>query len=155
MFWYVGVFISGLLAGFGAIWRCNHYHKVRENRKLTEYSSPVTSPKIASKEKFSTDNDNMSNKKDRANDNISLSNNSQFPILDGLASKKKADLLNAEPVRRLDTADILEVVSSENFYFQEKSPNCNKVITLSDTEDSTELYEVTTHNDNSVIHFSI
>ena len=155
MFWYVGVFISGLLAGFGAVWRCNNYHKMRENRKCTEYSRPETSPKIEILENFSTDKDNMSTKKDRANDNINLSNNSQFPILDGLAFKKKADLLRVEPVRRLDTADILEVVSSKNFYFEEKSPKCNKVITLSDTEDSTELYEVTTHNDNSVIHFSI
>ena len=155
MFWYVGVFISGLLAGFGAVWRCNYYHKMRENRKCTEYCRPVTSPKIESKENFSPDKDNMSTKKDRANDTFNLSSNSQFPILDELASKKKADLLKVEPIRHLDTADILEVVSSKNFYFAKKSPNCDKVITLSDTEDSTELYEVTTHNDNSVIHFSI
>lgn len=155
MFGYVGVFISGLLAAFGAIWKCKYYHKMRKNRKSTEYRRPVTLPIIETKENFSTQEDNMTIEKDGANDKIRVSNNSQFPILDGLTSKKKADLVSAEPILHLDTARILEVVSPKSFYFTEKSPKFNKVITLSDTEDSNELYEVTTHNDNSVIHFSI
>lgn len=156
MFWYVGIIVSGLLAALGVVLRCKYNHKMSGNRKCTEYRKSKTSFETEIKEKqIEINKHDMSVEKEKSNTKIRLPSNSPFPILDELNKTKQADLIKTESSQNIDSAKILDVVFSKNRYFTKSMPNYDKIMTLSDTEDSNELYEVTTHHDDNVIHFSI
>ena len=155
MFWYIGVMISGMIAGFGAVWRYNCYHKKRKDRKITEYRKSSESNELTGNESTKCETDFVSNEKYENNDKLSTARYSPFPLLDGLDSKKKSNLIMKEPIKVLDSAKIIQIVNSQNYYSTKHFDTWSKIISSSDTDDSDELCEVFTHNDNCVIQFSI
>ena len=140
------------MAGFGIIWKCTSYHKMTKIRKASEYRNTSTLNEIDLKKSCSPNLGKGSNEKSEINHKVALRRFSPFPLLEALTSKKKANLRGAQPTKKFDLVEILKDVTMTNNNFTNP---CNKIITLSDTEDSNELYEVTTHNDNSLIHYSI
>ena len=140
------------MAGFSSIWNCNRYHKSTKIRKESEYRKTSTLNEIPLTKSCSPKLEKSSNEKKEFNYKMALHRFSPFPLLEGLTPKKNANLIEAQPPENRNSVDILKVFTPKNDNF----PNqCDKVITLSDTEDSNELYEVTTHNDNILIHYSI
>ena len=152
MILYMKIFISWLLAGFSSIWKCNPYQKSTKIRKDSEYRKTSTLNEIPLTKSCSPKLEKSSNQKKESNYKMALHRFSPFPLLEGLTPKKNANLIVAEPTENCNSVDIMKVVTPKNKNFKNL---CDKVITLSDTEDSNELYEVTTHNDNILIHYSI
>lgn len=155
MFWYIGAMISGLIVSFGVIWRCNCHHKKRNKRKITEYRKSLKLDGLHENESITCNQEKVSTENVDTNAKLCMAKYSPFPLLDGLNPKTKSNLMMKEPIRVFDSAEIIKIVNSRNYYFTDHSHTWNRIITSSDTEDSDEMYEVTTHNDNCVIQFSL
>ena len=152
MFFYMEVLISWLRAGFSFIWMCNPFQNSTKIRKESEYRKTSTLNEIHLTKSCSSKLEKSSHQKKEFNYKMALHRFSPFPLLEGLTPKKNANLIVEEPTENCNSVDIMNVVTPKN---KNLTNQCDKVITLSDTEDSNELYEVTTHNDNILIHYSI